>query len=583
MGLVSKDKKPLGKIRSTGSGSSGVETSPLRPTHVPKLAPCRSGCPNGTKIREVLLAIAQTEDRGRSYDESHRLAFEILVERNPFPSTMGRVCPHPCEDNCNRQHKDGALGIHSIERFIGDYALEHNFPLKKLSEEVYPEKIAVIGAGPAGLSCAYQLARRGYKVKVFEAFGKPGGMLRYGIPSYRLPENILDREIQRIVDLGVVIECNVSVGRDIPYDKIRDEYDAVFVGIGAHKGKSLGLPGEDAPNLFTGTEFLNKVNRGQKIDVGKKVLVIGGGDTAIDASRVSRRLGADVTILYRRTRNEMPAIEGEILGAEEEGVQIEFLVAPKELILDGDKVKAIKCQKMQLGEPDESGRRRPIPIDGAEVVFECDTIIAAISQEPDFYGLESLREGKNWIKVDNNFQTKDPKTFAGGDNLELGLAVIAVYQGRMAAETIHSRFRGIPIEPDPELSYPIATKDRIVFSYYVEKIRNEELRLPPDERLKELEKEFTCTLTEEQVIDEARRCLSCGSCFDCGTCWSICQDQVIHRPVHRFQTYTFRLELCKGCNKCAEACPCGYIEMKDPLTGSIAPRDPVTCKVIYTG
>lgn len=584
MGLVKKDKKPLGKIRGTSTGTSGVETSPLRPTHVPKLAPCRSGCPNGTKIREILLAIAQTEDRGRTYDESYRLAFEILTERNPFPAVCGRVCPHPCEENCNRQYKDGALNIHSIERFIGDYALEHKFPLKKLTEEKYPEKIAVIGAGPAGLSCAYQLARRGYSVTVFEAFSKPGGMLRYGIPKYRLPEHILDAEIQRIVDLGVEIKCNVAVGKDIPYQEIRDTYDAVFVGIGAHKGKNLGLPGEDAPNVFTGTEFLNMVNSGRKVDVEKKVLVVGGGDTAIDAARVSRRLGADVTILYRRTRNEMPAIEEEIVGAEEEGVNIVFLVAPKELIMDGEKVKAVKCQKMELGEPDESGRRRPVPIEGAEETYECDTLIAAISQEPDFYGLEHLKEGKDWIKVDENFRSvKDPKVFAGGDDLELGLVTIAIYQGRMAAETIHSNFRGIPIEKDPELSYPIATKDRIVFTYYTEKFRNEALRLPPDERLAELEKEITCTLTEEQVIDEARRCMSCGSCFDCGTCWSICQDQVIHKPVQKFQTYTFKLELCKGCNKCAEACPCGYIEMKDPFTGQIAPRDPETGKVIYAG
>ena len=583
MGLVKKDKKPLGKIRGTSTGTSGVETSPLRPTHVPKLAPCRSGCPNGTKIREVLLAIAQTEDRGRTYDESYRLAFEILAERNPFPAVCGRVCPHPCEENCNRQYKDGALNIHSIERFIGDYALQHNFPLPKLTNETYPEKIAVIGAGPAGLSCAYQLARRGYKVTVFEAFSKPGGMLRYGIPKYRLPEDVLDKEIQRIVDLGVEIKCNTAVGRDIPYETIRDTYDAVFVGIGAHKGKSLGLPGEDAPNVFTGTEFLNRVNSGQRIDVGKKVLVVGGGDTAIDAARVSRRLGADVTILYRRTRTEMPAIEEEIVGAEEEGVNIVFLVAPKELILEDGKVKAVKCQKMQLGEPDESGRRRPVPIEGAEEIYECDTLIAAISQEPDFYGLDYLREGNSWIKVDENFRTKDPKVYSGGDDLELGLVTIAIYQGRMAAETIHSTFRGIPIEKDPELSYPLATKDRIVFSYYTEKYRNEALRLPPDERLAELEKEITCTLTEEQVIDEARRCMSCGSCFDCGTCWSICQDQAIHKPVQRFQTYTFKLELCKGCSKCAEACPCGYIEMKDPFTGQIAPRDPETGKVIYAG
>ncbi len=583
MGIVKKDKKPLGKIRSTGTGTSGVETSPLRPTHVPKLAPCRSGCPNGTKIREILLAIAQTEDLGRTYDQSYRLAFDILTERNPFPAVCGRVCPHPCEENCNRQYKEGSVAIHSIERFIGDYALQHNFPLKRLTDETYPEKIAVIGAGPAGLSCAYQLARRGYEVTVYEAFSKPGGMLRYGIPRYRLPEDVLDREIQRIVSLGVEIKCNVAVGRDIPYQQLREQYDAIFVGIGAHKGKSLGLPGEDAPNVFTGTEFLNRVNRGERVDVGKKVLVIGGGDTAIDAARVSRRLGADVTILYRRTRNEMPAIEEEIQGAEEEGVKIVFLVAPKELILDGDRVKAMKCQKMQLGEPDESGRRRPVPIEGAEEIFECDTIIAAISQEPDFYGLEHLREGKDWVKTDESFKTKEPNVYAGGDVLDLGLVTIAIYQGRMAAETIHSNFRGIPIEKDPELSYPIATKDRIVFSYYTEKYRNEELKLPPDERLAQLEKEITCTLTEEQVIDEARRCMSCGSCFDCGTCWSICQDQVIHRPPQKFQVYTFKLELCKGCNKCAEACPCGYIEMINPMTGQYAPRDTETGKVIWEG
>lgn len=583
MGLVKKDKKPLGKIRATSTGASGVETSPLRPTHLPKLAPCRTGCPNGTKIREVLLAIAQTEDRGRTYDESYKLAFDTLADRNPFPAVCGRVCPHPCEENCNRQYKDGAVAIHSVERFIGDYALEHNFPLTKITDEVYPEKIAVIGAGPAGLSCAYQLARRGYKVTVYEAFSKPGGMLRYGIPKYRLPENVLDKEIQRIVDLGVEIKCNVAVGRDIPYETIRNEYNAVFVGIGAHKGKSLGLPGEDAPNVFTGTEFLNRINSGQRVDVGRKVLVVGGGDTAIDAARVSKRLGAEVTILYRRTRAEMPAIEEEIVGAEEEGVNIVFLVAPKELLLDGEKVVAVKCQKMQLGEPDESGRRRPVPIEGAEETYECDTIIAAISQEPNFYGLEHLREGKDWIKVDEQFKTKDSNVYAGGDDIELGLVTIAIYQGRMAAETIHSNFRGIPIESDPELSYPIATKDKIVFSYYVEKHRNEMLRLPPDERLAELEKEFTCTFTEEQVIDETRRCMSCGSCFDCGTCWSICQDQVIHKPMQKFQTYTFKLELCKGCNKCAEACPCGYIEMKDPFTGTIAPRDPETGKVIYEG
>lgn len=564
---VKKKKSGLG-LRASSGGSSAVETSPFRPIHVKKLPPCQVSCPSGTRIRDMITTIAQTEDAGRTYPESYRIAYEIVMETNPFPATCGRVCPHPCESGCNRQYKDGSVGINSIERFIGDFGIENNIPIKKLTDETYNERIAVIGAGPAGLSCAYQLARRGYKVTVFEAFSKPGGMLRYGIPDYRLPPAILDKEIERILSLGIELKCNTIVGKDIPYSQLKEEYDAIFVGIGAHKGKLLGIPNEDAPNVFTGTEFLNRVNSGQKIDVGKKVLVIGGGDTAIDAARVSRRLGADVTIVYRRTRNEMPAIEEEIVGAEEEGVKFYFLAAPIEFIKDGDKVIKMRCQQMELGEPDESGRRRPVPIPDAYFEIEADTVVSAISQEPDFEGFDNIREGKNWIKVNENFQTDDPKVYAGGDDIELGLVTIAIYQGRKAAETIHNNFRGIKPEPQPEM--PVATKDQIVFSYYVEKFRNEALKLPPDERLKSLEAEITCTLSEEALIDETKRCLSCGFCFDCGTCWSLCQDQAIVKPVKKFQEYIFKLDVCKGCNKCAESCPCGYIEMKHPFTGEIA-------------
>lgn len=579
MSLIVKKKKPLGGRSLSSSGGSGVETSPLRPEHVQKDAPCHANCPNGTKIREIITTIAQTEDAGRSYPESYRIAFDLLMERNPFPSVCGRVCPHPCESACNRQYKEGSVAINNIERFIGDYALEHNFEVKKLTEETYPEKIAVIGAGPAGLSCAYQLALQGYKVKVFEAFSKPGGMMRYGIPDYRLPTQILDKEIERIEKLGVEIVCNTVIGKDIPYEKLQEEYDAIFVGIGAHKGKKLGIPGEDAVNVFTGTEFLNRINSGQKIDVGNKVLVVGGGDTAIDAARISRRLGADVTIVYRRTRTEMPAIEEEIIGAEEENVHFEFLLAPHELKLEGDRAVAMVCQKMELGEPDSSGRRRPVPIPDAFITLEATTVISAISQEPDFDALNNLREGKDWIKIDEFGRTKQEKVYSGGDDVDLGLVTIAIYQGRMAAKTIHSQFRGLPLEKEEDL--PIVGKDRIVFSYYTEKLRQEMLKLPPDERLAEMEKEITCTYTEEQLIEEASRCMSCGMCFDCGTCWSLCQDQVIQKPLTKFQPYIFKLDLCKGCNKCAEACPCGYIEMKNPLTGQFAERDKETGKVIY--
>jgi NADPH-dependent glutamate synthase beta subunit-like oxidoreductase/Pyruvate/2-oxoacid:ferredoxin oxidoreductase delta subunit len=570
MGLLTAKKKPLGTVPSRGGGSSGVETTPFRPDHTPKTAPCSVGCPNGTKIREIITTIAQTEDRGRTYDDSFKLAYNLLIEKNPFPASCGRVCPHPCEAECNRQFKEGSLAINNIERFVGDYAIEHKIPIEKLSDEVFSEKIAIIGSGPAGLSCAFQLARRGYNnITVFEAFSKAGGMMRYGIPDYRLPAEVLDKEIGRITSLGVNIKYNTIIGKDIQYETLQSDYDAIFVGIGAHRGKLLGIPNEDAPNVWTGTEFLNKINSGEKIDVGAKVLVVGGGDTAIDAARISRRLGADVTLVYRRTRNEMPAVKEEIDGAEEEGIHFHFLAAPIEFIKDGDNVVSMTCQQMELGEPDSSGRRRPVPVEGQIFTIEATTFVSAISQEPGFDGMENLREGKDWVKADKNGKTPIDKTFAGGDVLDLGLVTIAIYQGRKAAETIHNNFRGILAESEPDKK--IVSKEQIVFSYYTEKIRHEAFHLPPDERLLEMEKEIACTFSSEDVIDEAKRCMSCGSCFDCGTCWSLCQDQVFIKPVLKtFEPYKMKLDVCKGCKKCAESCPCGYIEMKDPLSGQYA-------------
>ncbi|MFW6232844.1 MAG: FAD-dependent oxidoreductase, partial [Bacteroidota bacterium] len=250
-------------------------------------------------------------------------------------------------------------------------------------------------------------------------------------------------------------------------------------------------------------------------------------------ARIARRLGAEATIVYRRTRDEMPAIDEEIIGAEEEDVKFHFLAAPIGFVKTGDKVEKMLCQKMELGEPDASGRRRPVPIEGETFELECDTVIAAISQEPEFDGLDHLHEGKDWVKADKTGLTEVEKTFAGGDVLDLGLVTIAIFQGRQAAETIHNNFRGITPEPEPD--QPIVEKDQIVFSYYTEKARNENLHLPPDERIKELSKEIACTFTEEQVQDEAARCMSCGMCFDCGTCWSLCQDQVIKKPQQKYQ------------------------------------------------
>lgn len=580
MAVVMKKKKKKSRIRSSGSsGGSSVETSPLRPEHVDKKAPCMVGCPSGTRIREVMTTIAQTEDAGRTYPESYEMAYNIFLENNPLPSVCGRVCPHPCESECNRQYKDGSVTINNIERFVGDYAIEKNLPIAKLTEDVHDEKIAIIGSGPAGLSSAYHLARLGYKnVKIFEANEKPGGMLKYGIPDYRLPSDILDKEIQRILDLGIDVQYNTKIGKDIPYEKIQDDFDAIFVGIGAHLGKRLHLDNEDASNVMTGVDFLHRINSGESIDVGDKVLVIGGGDTAIDAARISKRLGADVTVVYRRTRNEMPAIEEDIVGGEEEGLNFEFLVAPLELITEGDKVVKMRCQKMELGEPDDSGRRRPVPIDGEEITFDCSMVIPAISQEPNFAGLNNLHEGKDWIKVEENFRTTLDKTFAGGDDIDLGLVTIAIAQGKMAARTINNNFRGLA--PDIETDMEVIRQSKLDMNFYETKERIEENKLSSDERLKGIDLEISQTLSEEQAIEDAKRCFSCGSCFDCGTCWSLCQDQAIHKPLEKFQEYTFKLDVCKGCNKCAEACPCGYIEMKNPMTGQYAERG-VDGKVIY--
>ena len=415
-----------------------------------KTPPCSGGCPSGADIRGWLTTIAQAEAYGRTNEEAYRIAWDIITDRNPFPAVCGRVCPHPCEDACNRRLKDGAVAINALEQFVGDFGIAQGLKLSRLTSEKRTERIAVIGAGPAGLSCAYQLARRGYPVTVFEAFSRPGGMLRYGIPKYRLPREVLDAEIQRILDLGVELQCNAVIGSNVSLEQLRGEYKAVFVGIGAHRGIQLRIPGEDAPNVYTGTEFLNRVNSGEEVRVGGKVLVIGGGDTAIDSARVSKRLGADVTILYRRSRSEMPAIKPEIDGALEEGVDIQFLTAPVEVLRENGAAVGLRCIRMDLGAPDASGRPRPVPRAGSEFDLEATTIIAAISQEPRLNGLDVVRDGGQWIQTQDAAVPGMEGVFAGGDGVELGLVTIAIAQGRFAAEAIDAWIQGKTVDqPGP--------------------------------------------------------------------------------------------------------------------------------------
>ena len=523
-----------------GQSRSGPVRSE-RPLYVDLLPPCNAACPAGENI-QAWLALTQV---GR-----HEEAWRQLVSDNPFAAIHGRVCYHPCEGSCNRAHLDSAVSIHAVERFLGDLALERGWRYEAPSVRT-GKRVLVIGAGPSGLSAAYHLARLGHEVEIRDAGAEPGGMMRYGIPAYRLPREVLGGEIERIEALGVRFTPNHRVV-DLETERNEGHFDAVFVAVGAHLSKRVSIPALDAGPIVDAVSFLRGVASGERPSVGRRVAVYGGGNTAMDAARTARRLGAEeALIVYRRTRGQMPAHEEEAQDAEREGVRMNWLRT----------IKAFEGEQLvvEVMELDESGFPQPT---GRLETLEADTVILALGQETDtdflrmVPGVELADDGT--VRVSPSLMTGCPGLFAGGDMVPAERTVtVGVGHGKRAAREIDAWLRVTELERPPK--HPQAGFEQLNLWYFGDVSRRQQPELEPADRVADFE-EVVGGLTAEQATFEAGRCLSCGNCCECDGCLGACpEDAVIKLGVG--SRYRFDYDRCTGCGTCYEQCPVHAIEM----------------------
>lgn len=610
------------------------------PTYIHRTPPCQGSCPSGHDIRGWL-QIARGIDKPPAGPDGKPMAwqeyaFRRMVEANPFPAVMGRVCPAPCQDGCNRNQVEDFVGINAVEHYVGDYAIEHKLGFDPVTIDS-GRKIAVIGGGPAGLAAAYQMRRKGHAITIFEAAPALGGWMRYGIPGYRVPREALDAEIQRILDMGKVeVKCGVRVGKDITLAQLEADFDAVFWGIGTQAGKGLPIPGWDAPNCISGVDFLRAFNEGRLQHVNQRIVVIGGGDTSIDVASVARRLGhiteakpnesadsvvwghtahdvsssakrsgAEVTLTSLFPVEKMTAAEREVSDAKHEGIDIKGSVMPLEVIKDAEG----RAIGLKLCECDMDGMR-PVPREGTEFTIDCDLVVSAVGQKGDMAGIEALDNGHGYINADKTYAVpKMPKHFVGGDVVRPHLLTTAIGHARIAAESIDHMLAGHPDTKRPKVdvhhwnllemlnqsgltpeaydkkpvrgtseekfaihnyedrsSQEIITSDGLFLGHFPFVGRNmrDEIHIDSDKVLGNFEERLK-GFTEQQAVDEGKRCMSCGLCFECDNCVVFCPQDAVHRvpkaerAVGRY-VYT-EYTRCIGCHICNDVCPTGYIHM----------------------
>jgi len=609
------------------------------PTYMQSTPPCQGSCPSGEDIRSYLNIVRGIEKPpvgadGKPVMSWQEYAWRRLTEANPFPAVMGRVCPAPCESGCNRNQVEDHVCINSVEHYLGEYAIKHNLQFKK-PEKQTGKKVAVIGGGPAGLSAAYQLALKGHSVTIFDEHDKLGGMMRYGIPGYRTPREVLDAEIQRILNLGVETRLNCKVGVDITLEQIRKEFDAVFLGLGAQGGRKLPAEGADGvPNVVTATAFLKAFNDGRLKSVGKNVVVVGGGDTSMDVATVARRLGhidkvnptdweraiagqlaQDVADISRReganvvlTSVYMTASKHEIEHALSEGIEIMQGWMPVAVIKGPDgratALRVKQCEAKMVG-----GKLDIKPIDGTEKDLPADLIVSAIGQTLDLTGLEEFDNGKGGVSADRNYQVQGkPGVFCGGDVIRPHLLTTAIGHGAIAADGIDQFLQGLEVGKRPKIDvhyFDLLRKyhekgiefhevhgpmrgsseskdivhnfefraDRYIIPHtelflghfqYTPRNKRKIVHLTKEEALGNFQERLE-PLSDQEVVAEAKRCMSCGLCFECDNCVVYCPQGAVYR-VKKTEATTGRYvatdyDKCIGCHICHDVCPTGYIQM----------------------